>query len=144
MENYKNFIIEEMNKARILVAKAEQIKRDRKLAETELEEVYRKAEAFDEIVNELLYQLQNLESWNTLDQKDCQTLKQILEENIKEEKQLKRYKVKRTITTEEVRYIDAETEEDAWYSVEYEDEGADTAHYNAEYGTWSYEEEEND
>ncbi|BAO09184.1 hypothetical protein [Staphylococcus phage S25-3] len=144
MENYKNFIIEEMNKAHILVAKAEQIKRDRKLAETELEEVYRKAEAFDEIVNELLYQLQNLESWDTLDQKDCQTLKQILEENIKEEKQLKRYKVKRTITTEEVRYIDAETEEDAWYSVEYEDEGADTAHYNAEYGEWSYEEEEND
>ncbi|AVX47382.1 hypothetical protein C5023_000028 [Staphylococcus phage vB_SauM_0414_108] len=144
MENYKNFIIEEMNKAHILVAKAEQIKRNRKLAETELEEVYRKAEAFDEIVNELLYQLQNLESWNTLDQKDCQTLKQILEENIKEEKQLKRYKVKRTITTEEVRYIDAETEEGAWYSVEYEDEGADTAHYNAEYGTWSYEEEEND
>ncbi|WDQ44035.1 hypothetical protein ESA2_CDS38 [Staphylococcus phage ESa2] len=144
MENYKNFIIEEMNKAHILVAKAEQIKRNRKLAETELEEVYKKAEAFDEIVNELLYQLQNLESWNTLDQKDCQTLKQILEENIKEEKQLKRYKVKRTITTEEVRYIDAETEEDAWYSVEYEDEGADTAHYNAEYGEWSYEEEEND
>ncbi|AFN38247.1 UboA [Staphylococcus phage 676Z] len=142
MENYKNFIIEEMNKAHILVAKAEQIKRNRKLAETELEEVYRKAESFDEIVNELLYQLQNLESWDTLDQKDCQTLKQILEENIKEEKQLKRYKVKRTITTEEVRYIDAETEEDAWYSVEYEDEGADTAHYNAEYGTWSYEEEE--
>ncbi|AFN38052.1 UboA [Staphylococcus phage A3R] len=142
MENYKNFIIEEMNKAHILVTKAEQIKRNRKLAETELEEVYRKAESFDEIVNELLYQLQNLESWDTLDQKDCQTLKQILEENIKEEKQLKRYKVKRTITTEEVRYIDAETEEDAWYSVEYEDEGADTAHYNAEYGTWSYEEEE--
>ncbi|WLY86956.1 hypothetical protein 355Saur083PP_00193 [Staphylococcus phage 355Saur083PP] len=142
MENYKNFIIEEMNKAHILVAKAEQIKRNRKLAETELEEVYKKAEAFDEIVNELLYQLQNLESWDTLDQKDCQTLKQILEENIKEEKQLKRYKVKRTITTEEVRYIDAETEEDAWYSVEYEDEGVDTAHYNAEYGTWSYEEEE--
>ncbi|BAO47053.1 hypothetical protein CF75_gp006 [Staphylococcus phage phiSA12] len=144
MENYKNFIIEEMNKAHSLVTKAEQIKGDRKLAETELEEVYRKAEAFDEIVNELLYQLQNLESWDTLDQKDCQTLKQILEENIKEEKQLKRYKVKRTITTEEVRYIDAETEEDAWYSVEYEDEGADTAHYNAEYGEWSYEEEEND
>ncbi|ACB88997.1 DUF1024 domain protein [Staphylococcus phage 812] len=84
MENYKNFIIEEMNKAHILVAKAEQIKRNRKLAETELEEVYKKAEAFDEIVNELLYQLQNLESWDTLDQKDCQTLKQILEENIKE------------------------------------------------------------
>ncbi|MGI4709846.1 hypothetical protein ACR2XJ_26850 [Klebsiella pneumoniae] len=142
MENYKNFIIEEKNKAHILVTKPEQIKKNRKLAETELEEVYKKAEAFDEIVNELLYQLQNLESWDTLDQKDCQTLKQILEENIKEEKQLKRYKVKRTITTEEVRYIDAETEEDAWYSVEYEDEGADTAHYNAEYGTWSYEEEE--
>lgn len=53
----------------------------------ELEEVYQKAEAFDEIVNELYYQLQNLESWQTLDQKDCQTLKQILEENIEEEKE---------------------------------------------------------
>ncbi|AFF28494.1 hypothetical protein [Staphylococcus phage SA3] len=52
----------------------------------ELQEVYQKAEAFDEIVNELYYQLQNLESWDTLDQKDCQTLKQILEENIKESK----------------------------------------------------------
>ncbi len=51
----------------------------------ELQEVYQKAEAFDEIVNEFHYQLQNLESWDTLDQKDCQTLKQILEENIKEE-----------------------------------------------------------
>lgn len=52
----------------------------------ELQEVYQKAEAFDEIVNEFYYQLQNLESWDTLDQKDCQTLKQILEENIKESK----------------------------------------------------------
>lgn len=51
----------------------------------ELQEVYQKAESFDEIVNELYYQLQNLERWDTLDQKDCQTLKQILEENIKEE-----------------------------------------------------------
>lgn len=51
----------------------------------ELEMVYDKAKAFDEIVNEFHYQLQNLESWDTLDQKDCQTLKQILEENIKEE-----------------------------------------------------------
>lgn len=50
----------------------------------ELEMVYDKAKAFDEIVNELHYQLQNLESWDTLDQKDCQTLKQILEENIEE------------------------------------------------------------
>ncbi|ARQ95780.1 hypothetical protein qdsa001_22 [Staphylococcus phage qdsa001] len=33
MENYKNFIIEEMNKDHILVAKVEKIKRDRKLAE---------------------------------------------------------------------------------------------------------------
>ncbi|UQJ95918.1 hypothetical protein KMSP1_89 [Staphylococcus phage KMSP1] len=142
MKNYKNFIIEEMNKAHILVAKSEQIKRDRKLAEAELEEVYKKAEAFDEIVNELYYQLQNLERWQTLDQKDCQTLKQILEENTKEEKHMGRFKVKRTITTEEVRYIDAETEEDAWYSVEYEDEGTDTAHFSAEYGEWSYEKEE--
>ena len=142
MKNYKNFIIEEMNKAHILVAKAEQIKRDRKLAEAELEEVYKKAEAFDEIVNELYFQLQNLERWQTLDQKDCQTLKQILEENTKEEKHMKRFKVKRIITTEEVRYIDAETEEDAWYSVEYEDEGTDTAHFNAEYGEWSYEKED--
>lgn len=85
MKNYKNFVIEEMNKAHILVSKAEQIKRDRKLAEAELEEVYQKAEAFDEIVNELYHQLQNLERWQTLDQKDCQTLKQILEENTKEE-----------------------------------------------------------
>uniref|UniRef100_A0AAU6MXK2 Uncharacterized protein n=1 Tax=Staphylococcus phage 184DA TaxID=3110532 RepID=A0AAU6MXK2_9CAUD len=85
MENYKNFIIREMNKAHILVTKAEQIKSDRKLAEIELEEVYKKAELFDEIVNEFHYQLQNLESWDTLDQKDCQTLKEILEENIKEE-----------------------------------------------------------
>lgn len=143
MKNYKNFIIEEMNKAHILVAKSEQIKRDRKLAEAELEEVYQKAEAFDEIVNELYSQLQNLESWDTLDQKDCQTLKQILEENTKEEKHMERFKVKRTITTEEIRYIDAETEEDAWYSVEYEDEGTDTAHFNAEYGEWSYEKEDN-
>lgn len=143
MKNYKNFIIEEMNKAHILVSKAEQIKRDRKLAEAELEEVYQKAEAFDEIVNELYYQLQNLERWQTLDQKDCQTLKQILEENTKEEKQMERFKVKRIITTEEVRYIDAETEEDAWYSVEYEDEGTDTAHFSAEYGEWSYEKEDN-
>ncbi|BDA82392.1 hypothetical protein [Staphylococcus phage vB_SsapH-Golestan-105-M] len=142
MKNYKNFIIEEMNKAHILVAKSEQIKRDRKLAEAELEEVYQKAEAFDEIVNELYYRLQNLERWQTLNQKDCQTLKQILEENTKEEKHMERFKVKRTITTEEVRYIDAETEEDAWYSVEYEDEGTDTAHFNAEYGEWSYEKEE--
>ncbi|WRW34337.1 UboA [Staphylococcus phage CF7] len=142
MKNYKNFVIEEMNKAHILVDKSEQIKRDRKLAEAELEEVYQKAEAFDEIVNELYYQLQNLERWQTLDQKDCQTLKQILEENTKEEKQMERFKVKRIITTEEVRYIDAETEEDAWYSVEYEDEGTDTAHFNAEYGEWSYEKEE--
>ncbi|AXU40192.1 hypothetical protein VBSavMJYL02_186 [Staphylococcus phage VB-SavM-JYL02] len=51
----------------------------------ELQEVYQKAKAFDEIANELHYQLQNLESWDTLDQKDCQTLKQILEENIKED-----------------------------------------------------------
>lgn len=108
-----------------------------------LSEQERKAEAFDEIVNELYPQLQNLESWDTLDQKDCQTLKQILEENTKEEKQMERFKVKRTITTEEVRYIDAETEEDAWYSVEYEDEGTDTAHFNAEYGEWAYEKEEN-
>lgn len=50
----------------------------------ELEMVYNKAKAFDEIVNEFHYQLQNLESWDTLDQKDCQTLKQILEENIEE------------------------------------------------------------
>lgn len=50
----------------------------------ELEMVYDKAKAFDEIVNEFHYQLQNLESWDTLDQKDCQTLKQILEENIEE------------------------------------------------------------
>lgn len=50
----------------------------------ELQEVYQKAKSFDEIVNEFYYQLQNLESWDTLDQKDCQTLKQILEENIKE------------------------------------------------------------
>lgn len=56
---------------------------------------------------------------------------------------MERFKVKRIITTEEVRYIDAETEEDAWYSVEYEDEGTDTAHFNAEYGEWSYEKEEN-
>lgn len=142
MKNYKNFIIEEMNKAHILVSKSEQIKRDRKLAEAELEEAYKKAEAFDEIVNELYSQLQNLEGWQTLDQKDCQILKQILEENTKEEKHMERFKVKRTITTEEVRYIDAETEEDAWYSVEYEDEGTDTAHFNAEYGEWSYEKEE--
>lgn len=87
MKNYKNFIMKEMNKAHILVSKKEQIKRDRKLAEEELEEVYQKAEAFDEIVNEFYYQLQNLESWDTLDQKDCQTLKQILEENIEEEKE---------------------------------------------------------
>ncbi len=143
MKNYKNFIIEEMNKAHILVSKSEQIKRDRKLAEAELEEAYKKAEAFDEIVNELYSQLQNLERWQTLDQKDCQTLKQILEENTKEEKQMERFKVKRIITTEEVRYIDAETEEDAWYSVEYEDEGTDTAHFSAEYGEWSYEKEDN-
>ncbi len=109
----------------------------------EIETIYQKAEAFDEIVNELHYQLQNLESWDTLDQKDCQTLKQILEENTKEEKHMERFKVKRIITTEEVRYIDAETEEDAWYSVEYEDEGTDTAHFNAEYGEWSYEKEDN-
>lgn len=51
-----------------------------------LSEQERKAEAFDEIVNEFYYQLQKLESWDTLDQKDCQTLKQILEENTKEEK----------------------------------------------------------
>lgn len=51
----------------------------------EIETIYQKAEAFDEIVNEFYYQLQNLESWDTLDQKDCQTLKEILEENIKEE-----------------------------------------------------------
>ncbi|AII26860.1 putative DUF1024 domain protein [Staphylococcus phage vB_SauM-V1SA09] len=51
----------------------------------ELQEVYQKSKAFDEIVNEFYYQLKNLESWDTLDQKDCQTLKQILEENIKEE-----------------------------------------------------------
>ena len=51
----------------------------------EIETIYQKAEAFDEIVNEFYYQLQKLESWDTLDQKDCQTLKQILEENIKEE-----------------------------------------------------------
>ncbi|UJQ43419.1 hypothetical protein [Staphylococcus phage vB_Sau_P68] len=107
-----------------------------------LSEQERKAEAFDEIVNELYSQLQNLESWDTLDQKDCQTLKQILEENTKEEKQMGRFKVKRIITTEEIRYIDAETEEDAWYSVEYEDEGTDTAHFSAEYGEWSYEKEE--
>ena len=50
----------------------------------ELEMVYDKAKAFDEIVNEFHYQLQNLESWDTLDQKDCQTLKQIVEENIEE------------------------------------------------------------
>ncbi|XWX32189.1 hypothetical protein CVCBTDTO_CDS0173 [Staphylococcus phage PG-2021_8] len=56
---------------------------------------------------------------------------------------MERFKVKRTITTEEVRYIDAETEEEAWYSVEYEDEGTDTARFNAEYGEWSYEKEEN-
>lgn len=60
-----------------------------------------------------------------------------------EEKQMERFKVRRTITTEEIRYIDAETEEDAWYSVEYEDEGTDTAHFNAEYGEWTYEKEEN-
>ncbi|UXE02690.1 hypothetical protein Biyabedamokiny2_00120 [Staphylococcus phage Biyabeda-mokiny_2] len=52
----------------------------------ELQEVYQKAKSFDEIVNEFYYQLQNLESWDTLDQKDCQTLKQILEENMKESK----------------------------------------------------------
>lgn len=51
----------------------------------EIETIYQKAEAFDEIVNELHYQLQNLERWQTLDQKDCQTLKQILEENTKED-----------------------------------------------------------
>ena len=51
----------------------------------EIETIYQKAEAFDEIVNEFYYQLQKLESWDTLDQKDCQTLKQILEENIREE-----------------------------------------------------------
>lgn len=50
----------------------------------EIETIYQKAEAFDEIVNGFYYQLQKLESWDTLDQKDCQTLKQILEENIKE------------------------------------------------------------
>lgn len=48
----------------------------------EIKEVYRKAKAFDEIVNEFHSQLQNLESWDTLDQKDCQTLKQIIGENI--------------------------------------------------------------
>ena len=53
----------------------------------EIETIYQKAEAFDEIVNEFHYQLQNLESWNTLDQKDCQTLKQIIEENIEEEQE---------------------------------------------------------
>ena len=51
----------------------------------EIETIYQKAEAFDEIANELHYQLQKLEIWDTLDQKDCQTLKQILEENTKEE-----------------------------------------------------------
>lgn len=50
----------------------------------EIKEVYRKAKAFDEIVNEFHSQLQNLESWDTLDQKDCQTLKQIVGENIEE------------------------------------------------------------
>lgn len=55
---------------------------------------------------------------------------------------MERFKVKRIITTEEIRYIDAETEEDAWYSVEYEDEGTDTAHFSAEYGEWSYEKED--
>ena len=53
----------------------------------EIETIYQKAEAFDEIVNEFYYQLQKLESWDTLDQKDCQTLKQILEENIEEEQE---------------------------------------------------------
>lgn len=51
----------------------------------EIETIYQKAEAFDEIVNEFYYQLQKLESWDTLDQKDCQTLKEILEENIEGE-----------------------------------------------------------
>lgn len=50
-----------------------------------INEMEHKAQAFDEIVNEFRYQLQNLESWDTLDQKDCQTLKQILEENIEGE-----------------------------------------------------------
>lgn len=51
----------------------------------EIETIYQKAEAFDEISNELHYQLQKLEILGTLDQKDCQTLKQILEENTKED-----------------------------------------------------------
>lgn len=49
-----------------------------------INEMEHKAKAFDEIVNEFHSQLQNLESWDTLDQKDCQTLKQIVEDNIEE------------------------------------------------------------
>ncbi len=42
-DNYKDFIIKEMYKAPILVNKAKEIKRDRRLAEAELEDVYDKA-----------------------------------------------------------------------------------------------------
>ncbi|QQV88418.1 hypothetical protein [Staphylococcus phage ZCSS1] len=48
----------------------------------EVEEVYAKARAFDEIVNEFGHYVDTLPSWETIDHKDTRTLLDIIKENM--------------------------------------------------------------
>lgn len=47
----------------------------------EVKEVYAKARAFDEIVDEFGHYVDTLPSWETIDHKDTQTLLEIIKEN---------------------------------------------------------------
>lgn len=50
----------------------------------EVEEVYAKARAFDEIVAEFGHYVDNLSSWESIDHKDTQTLLEIIKENMED------------------------------------------------------------
>lgn len=47
----------------------------------EVKEVYAKARAFDEVVDEFGHYVDTLPSWETIDHKDTQTLLEIIKEN---------------------------------------------------------------
>ena len=50
----------------------------------EVTEVYRKARAFDEIVAEFGHYVDTLQSWESIDHKDTQTLLEIIKENMED------------------------------------------------------------
>lgn len=54
------------------------------IIKNEIKEVYAKARAFDEIVDEFGHYIGTLSSWETIDYKDTQTLLEIIKENMEE------------------------------------------------------------